>query len=52
VIRNERHLHETAEKELLSRELHHFETEQENERLRNEQRCDWDCDVCREDSDG
>lgn len=50
VIRNERHLHETAERELLARELHHFEVEQENERLRNAQR--WDCDVCREGSDG
>jgi hypothetical protein len=38
-------------REERQRELHHFETEQENERLRNEQRCDWDCDVCREGSD-
>lgn len=51
VIRGERYLREKAEAELMARELHHFEVEQENERLRNEQRCDWDCDVCRGDDD-
>lgn len=34
VIRGERGRAERAEKELLSRELHHFETEEENARLR------------------
>jgi hypothetical protein len=33
VIRQERALREKAEAELRDRELHHFETEQENERL-------------------
>lgn len=36
VIRNERFLHEQAEAELLKRELHHFEVEQENARLKGE----------------
>lgn len=34
VIRGERGARVAAEKELFSRELHHFETEQENERLK------------------
>lgn len=49
VIRGERGRAEQAEAELVARELHHFEVEQENERLKAEERCDFDCDVCRED---
>lgn len=51
VIRGERGRAERAEAELAARELHHFETEQENEWLKTEPRCDFDCDVCREGSD-
>jgi hypothetical protein len=36
VIRGERDSHEAAVMELRDRELHHFETEQENERLKGE----------------
>jgi len=36
VIQGERALRESAEAELRDRELHHFEVEQENERLRGQ----------------